>query len=152
MTGNVMTAPTLTANPFADFAPAPVADLAPPPFLRAVVAFDGGDPYPVHDEAKALPAWMLVEGDYTFSFAAGRGAWSRLAKAPESGFSPDLLMLTTASGARTFVGAAAQVVVRHAYEVILSLRVVRCSGAGCFRERLLEPGDYWTCPDCGAAR
>jgi len=142
---------TLPAGPFADFTPAPAADMTPPPVLRARVAFDGGELYPVGGEL--CDVWLLATGDYVHEYSdAAAGSWSRLIAPPQPGIGPDLFVLVTASGSRVFVNAQSQVYMRHAFEVILSLRVVRCSGAGCFRERLLEPGEYWECPDCGVAR
>lgn len=146
-----MTTTVLPVGPFADFTPPPAADMTPPPVLRAQVAYDGGEPYPVGGEL--CDVWLLAAGDYVheYSDTAG-GSWSRLIANPQPGIGPDLFVLTTASGSRVFVNAQSRVYMRHAYEVILSLRVVRCSGPGCFRERLLEPGEYWTCPDCEASR
>ena len=146
-----MTTTVLPTGPFADFAPAPAADMTPPPVLRAQVAFDDGEPYPVDGEL--VDVWLLGAHDYVFQYSdCAGGSWAQLLEHPQAGIGPDLFVLVTASGSRVFVNAQAQVFMRHAYEVILSLRVVRCSGAGCFRERLLEPGEYWTCPDCEAVR
>lgn len=143
-----MTATTfLRPGPFADFTPAPAGDMAPPPLLRAALAYDGGEPYPVGGEL--CDVWLLCKGDYLFEYSdTAGGSWARLIADPGVGIGPDLFVLTTASGARVFVNAGAQVYMRHAYEVILSLRTVRCVGDGCSRTRLLEPGDQWVCPDC----
>jgi hypothetical protein len=145
-----VTALTLPAGPFADFTPAPTGDMTPPPLLRAPLAYDGGEPYPV--DGKPCDVWLLGKGDYLFEYSdTAGGSWARLIKDPEAGIGPDLFVLTTASGGRVFVNVGAQVYMRHASEVILSLRVVRCLGEGCSRTRLLEPGDQWVCPDCDRA-
>lgn len=146
-----MTALTLPAGPFADFLPAPAGDMTPPPVLRAETALDHGEPYPVHGEP--CDVWLLAAGDYLFQYSdTAGGSWARLITNPETGIGPDLFVLTTASGSRVFVNVAAQVYMRHAYDVILSLRVVRCLGERCARTRLLEPGGQWVCPDCESAR